>query len=358
MALGFYTPNMAGVDGLMSARNWQPGMEGVDGLMTAPGGATGTFDPTPYKIDPNQYRFASGGGTFRNPMAPINGLDVQYNYNNPMAPINGLDAQYNFTAPSGQALLSQDPGYQWRLEQGRKALEAGAASKGGLLSGGTQKALVNYGQNLASQEYSNAYGRALGENQLRYARGQQYVQDVNNQALLQNQMNYERGRQYVGDVNSQAAMEDQVNYGRDLAQNQMDWERMLQSNQLGYGRDYQANQDWYNRAIQDYMLNYNTGLGERQQSWNELMGLANLGMGAQGQLTQGGQVAAGQMGNNITGAGAAQAAGQIGASNAWVGALSGLGGAANQYLQYSMLQDLLRRPQAAYTGVAGGGRGY
>jgi hypothetical protein len=53
----------------------------------------------------------------------------------------------------------QDPGYQFRLSEGLKALDRTAAARGGLLSGATLKGAQRYGQDLASQEYNAAYGR-------------------------------------------------------------------------------------------------------------------------------------------------------------------------------------------------------
>jgi len=55
--------------------------------------------------------------------------------------------------------LKQDPGYQFRLEQGTEALDKSAAARGRLLSGAQQKALTEYGQGVGSEEYSNAYAR-------------------------------------------------------------------------------------------------------------------------------------------------------------------------------------------------------
>jgi hypothetical protein len=52
-----------------------------------------------------------------------------------------------------------DPGYAFRLSEGMKALDRTAASRGGLLSGGTLKATQRYGQELGSQEYQRAYDR-------------------------------------------------------------------------------------------------------------------------------------------------------------------------------------------------------
>ena len=52
-----------------------------------------------------------------------------------------------------------DPGYAFRLSEGLKALDAGAAARGGLLSGNAIRGGINYGQNAASQEYTNAFNR-------------------------------------------------------------------------------------------------------------------------------------------------------------------------------------------------------
>lgn len=61
-------------------------------------------------------------------------------------------------APTPQDITS-DPGYQFRMAEGAKALERSAAARGGLLSGGTGKALTRYGQGVASDEFDRAYGR-------------------------------------------------------------------------------------------------------------------------------------------------------------------------------------------------------
>ena len=60
-----------------------------------------------------------------------------------------------------------DPGYAFRLGEGTKALERSAAARGGLLSGGTGKALQRFGQEFGSQEYTNAFNRYQAERQAR-----------------------------------------------------------------------------------------------------------------------------------------------------------------------------------------------
>lgn len=64
--------------------------------------------------------------------------------------------------PEAQQFLQMDPGYQFRLSEGMKALDRQAAARGGLISGGALKAAQRYGQDLGSQEYSAAYGRLAG----------------------------------------------------------------------------------------------------------------------------------------------------------------------------------------------------
>ena len=64
---------------------------------------------------------------------------------------------FNFGANDYQA----DPGYAFRLSEGQKALERTAAARGGLISGSALKAATRYGQDMGSQEYQNAYSRAL-----------------------------------------------------------------------------------------------------------------------------------------------------------------------------------------------------
>lgn len=52
-----------------------------------------------------------------------------------------------------------DPGYAFRLSQGQRGVEAATAAKGGVLSGGTLKALARFNQDTASGEYGAAYNR-------------------------------------------------------------------------------------------------------------------------------------------------------------------------------------------------------
>ncbi len=62
--------------------------------------------------------------------------------------------------------ITNDPGYQFALTQGKNALDRSAASKGGLYSGAQLKASQRYGQDYASNQYDKAISRYAGAAQL------------------------------------------------------------------------------------------------------------------------------------------------------------------------------------------------
>ncbi len=65
-----------------------------------------------------------------------------------------------FQAPTAEQ-ARQTPGYQFGLQQGLGAEQAGAAANGTLLTGGTQAALGQNAQNYADTNYNNVYNQAL-----------------------------------------------------------------------------------------------------------------------------------------------------------------------------------------------------
>lgn len=69
-----------------------------------------------------------------------------------------LEAASRYTS-FGMDQFQQDPGYAFRLSEGQKALDRQAAARGGLISGGALKAATRYGQEMGSQEYTNAFNR-------------------------------------------------------------------------------------------------------------------------------------------------------------------------------------------------------
>jgi hypothetical protein len=56
---------------------------------------------------------------------------------------------------AGPGEYTKSPGYQFRLNEGTKAIERSAAARGGLNSGATGKALARYGQDYATGDYQN-----------------------------------------------------------------------------------------------------------------------------------------------------------------------------------------------------------
>jgi hypothetical protein len=103
---------------------------------------------------------------------------------------NATAADYGMlTRGFGERDLQMDPGYGFRLREGEKALERMQSARGNLLSGGAIKAGQRFGQDLASQEYMNAFNRAqaqlgtrLGALGSLYGAGQAATQQVSGQA--------------------------------------------------------------------------------------------------------------------------------------------------------------------------------
>lgn len=96
-----------------------------------------------------QEPFRQGGMTAQNQIMQLLGLGG-----------DTTAADYGSLAkPFGAADFEADPGYAFRQSEGMKALERSAAARGNLLSGSTMKGIQRFGQDLASQEYQNAFNR-------------------------------------------------------------------------------------------------------------------------------------------------------------------------------------------------------
>jgi hypothetical protein len=111
-------------------------------------GTGGSFDQSAYNaaragiVAPDREKFRMAGGNAADPMF-------------------GKYATAEYTPE--MFAKGMDPGYQFRLAEGMKGLERSAAARGGLLSGGTLKGIQRYGQDMASQEYTNAFNRYQAE---------------------------------------------------------------------------------------------------------------------------------------------------------------------------------------------------
>ena len=140
--------------------------------------------------------------------------------------------------PFTMAKFQADPGYGFRLKEGMKALERSAAARGGLLSGATLKGVQEYGQDLASQEFTNAFNRYQAERAARLnplqslaGMGQTTAANVATQAgqLGQNigsnliQGGAARASGYMGMANAASGgLSQYLAYNQNLARNALD----------------------------------------------------------------------------------------------------------------------------------------
>ena len=80
----------------------------------------------------------------------------------------GAGSNPTFTAPTA-AQAAATPGYQFTLQQGERGVDAGAAARGGALSGGAIKASDQYAQGLASTTYGQTFNQSLAAYQANLA---------------------------------------------------------------------------------------------------------------------------------------------------------------------------------------------
>jgi hypothetical protein len=81
---------------------------------------------------------------------------------------SGLQPGGQFTKKFTMNDFTADPGYQWRLDQGSKAIERAASANGSAGSGRTLMALNDYAANQATQTYGDAYNRWNNDQSLLY----------------------------------------------------------------------------------------------------------------------------------------------------------------------------------------------
>ena len=106
-------------------------------------GGSVTRNSNPQTIAPSQQGYVQpNSSTIANDTGSV--------YTPPQENPGGVEGGYNFMT---------DPGYEFRLGEGMRVLERGAAARGGLLSGGFARKAMRYGQDYASQEYTNVYNR-------------------------------------------------------------------------------------------------------------------------------------------------------------------------------------------------------
>lgn len=145
--------------------------------------------------------------------------------------VDGVAGFGDLTKTFTGADLQNDPGYQFRLQQGTDAIENSRAASGGLFSGAAGKALTEYGQGFASQEFGNAYNRFNNDQSNLFNRlsGLSGTGQTANQQVAQAGKNYanQAGQNMIGAGNAQAA--------NSLAQGNI-WGNLLNQGAAGFGR--------------------------------------------------------------------------------------------------------------------------
>ena len=141
------------VDAIMGAGGGSPSWgwidvthEGQGGPSGVSGGPVGGFTqgvPPGYEVGT-----FTGGGQY--PLASLMAPGLMQPWTTP------------FKAPD-DVTQQNDPGWQFRMREGLRAIERSAAARGTLLTGGTLKGLTRFAQDYASNEYDKVYGRQMGE---------------------------------------------------------------------------------------------------------------------------------------------------------------------------------------------------
>lgn len=147
----------------------------------------------------------------------------------------------DFQAPTA-ATEQNDPGYQFRLNEGARAMQQSAAAKGTLDTGGTLGDLLKYGQDYASNEFQNVYNRALQT----YGTNRQNAQDIYN-------TNYQTQYQDPNQYNFAASQ-------AQFAPQMQAWQTMAQAGQ----RQNELN---YANAWNQYQGNYNIYRNNQNDAW-------------------------------------------------------------------------------------------
>lgn len=121
------------------------------------GGTTSTSLGSAYQYQP----FAE---TFVGPQAPADLMTPWgRTFVGPQAPADLMDQWTGTYVRPTAADLRTDPGVEVRLDAQQRAMERSAAAKGTLLTGGHQRSLAEYGQELASNEYQRLVDRSMQE---------------------------------------------------------------------------------------------------------------------------------------------------------------------------------------------------
>jgi len=138
-----------------------------------------------------------------------------------------------------------DPGYQFRLQQGQQGINQAAAARGNFFSPATMQALGQNQQGMAATGYEEAFNRYMSEQQGLYG------QQMGNQQQMYNQLAGLLG--YGSQATSQLA-QGQYGTAQSLGQNQMQLGSDLANLQMG-------RQNPYASALQGVVSGAGAGMG-------------------------------------------------------------------------------------------------
>lgn len=259
---------------------------------------------------------------------------------------------------STQFDIYKDPSYEWRKGEMLRGIDRTAGATGKITSGNRMEEIMERTGEMASQEYGAARDRMVQDYGLRRAaETEQYGRDV---------FGYGEDRQREADLYGRATGEyglqrgvEQELYGRDIygyergygaeadlyGRGLTEFDIARQQEALRYGRDvdeygraYARDVDQYGRDLTGYnaLVSQEAGMygrgvdaygrayGEEADYLNRLANLSNIGQAATSQGVTAGTQAGYYGGQAIQAAGQAQAAGTLGQSAAYTGALGDL----------------------------------
>ena len=121
--------------------------------MAGPNRFENRSSPVEYNINEAGPENVYSGGVMSRTPNPTTIEASQDGYVQPNENPGGMEGGYNFQT---------DPGYEFRKAEGERGLDRSAAARGGVISGGHSKDLIRFGQDYASNEYSNVYNRIAG----------------------------------------------------------------------------------------------------------------------------------------------------------------------------------------------------
>lgn len=221
----------------------------------------------------------------------------------------------SFTATTAQDLQA-DPGYQFRQDQQRKALEQTAAGRGTLNSTGTQKAVADYAGQLASQEFANVDARRRADFNTREANLADAYKTNLGASLTAQQGTFGNELAKYGANTNTALQEQATRYNQGLGAAQFNEANRLnaynateplklQAQAQQFGQDFNTAQfneanranayntneanrqaiqaQQYGQAANTYGMNYQNAFNNNQANYTNALNTFNANQGAQNQ---------------------------------------------------------------------------